>query len=120
MRVPPSGVGLLASLLASLTLMSMLAAPGAAQAQAAAAPGVYWVYVGTYTGGSAPDRSRGIYLMEFDTRTGELGPPRVAAASPSPSFLAIHPNREFLYAVNEEIPGHAGGGVSAFAIDQSK
>src|SRR5262249_55472367 len=86
-----SGVGLLASLLASLTLMSMLAAPGAAQAQAAAAPGVYWVYVGTYTGGSAPDRSRGIYLMEFDTRTGQLGPPSVAAASPSPSVQAVVP-----------------------------
>ena len=57
-------------------------------------------------GAARPIGSRGIYLMEFDTRSGELGPPRVAAASPSPSFLAIHPNREFLYAVNEEIPGH--------------
>jgi 6-phosphogluconolactonase len=124
MRVAASGVRLPSSLLASLIMMSMLAAPDAVRAQtqtqATAAPGVYWVYVGTYTGGNAPDRSRGIYVLEFDTRTGELGPPRVAAASPSPSFLAIHPNREFLYAVNEEIPGHAGGGVSAFAIDQSK
>jgi 6-phosphogluconolactonase len=122
MRVIPSGIGLSASLLAFLASMSILAAPGDAwaQSQVNAAPGVYWVYVGTYTDGRATDRSRGIYLLEFDTRSGELGPPRLAAASPSPSFLAIHPNREFLYAVNEDIPGHPDGGVSAFAIDQSK
>src|SRR5262249_55669667 len=29
-------------------------------------------------------------------------------------------NREYLYAVNEEIPGTREGGVSAFAIDQTK
>src|SRR5262249_60354129 len=122
MGIPRTGVGLPASLLVSLTLISMLAAPGGARAQAqtqsTAAPGVYWVYVGTYTGGTQPDRSRGIYVMELDTRTGELGPPRVAAASPDPSFLAIHPNREFLYAVNESggILGQRKGGVSAFAV----
>src|SRR5689334_23073904 len=104
MVVPRSGVGLPASLLVSLTLATMLAATGVARAQAtstAAAAGVYWVYVGTYTGSGGPDRSRGIYLMEFDVRSGELGAPRLAAESPDPSFLAIHPNREFLYAVNE-------------------
>jgi 6-phosphogluconolactonase len=124
MNVPRLGVGLSTSLLSSLTSLAMLAAPAVpaqAQTQSTAAPGVYWVYVGTYTAGNAPDRSRGIYLMELDTRSGELGPPRAVAASPDPSFLAIHPNREFLYAVNEsgEILGQQKGGVSAFAIDQS-
>jgi 6-phosphogluconolactonase len=48
--------------------------------------------------------------------------PRLAAASPDPSFLAIHPSREYLYAVNEsgQIAGRRDGGVSAFAIDQTK
>jgi 6-phosphogluconolactonase len=122
MDILRSSLGLPASLLVSLTSIAMLAAPGGAraQAQATAAPGAYWVYVGTYTNGNAPDRSQGIYLMEFDARTGELGAPRLAAASPSPSFLAIHPNHEFLYAVNEDVPGSPEGSVSAFAIDQTK
>jgi 6-phosphogluconolactonase len=125
MGVPRTGVGLPASLLVSLTLMLMLAAPGMARAQtqpAAGSAGVYWVYVGTYTNGRGGERSQGIYLMELDVRTGTLDAPRLAAASSDPSFLAIHPNREFLYAVNEsgDIGGRRDGGVSAFAIDQTK
>jgi 6-phosphogluconolactonase len=127
MGVPRTGVGLPVSLLLSLTLATMLTATGVARAQAQApstadAAGVYWVYVGTYTNSGGPERSRGIYLMEFDTRSGELGTPRLVAESPDPSFLAIHPSREFLYAVNEsgEILGRRDGGVSAFAIDQSR
>src|SRR5579885_3563188 len=122
MGVPRSGVELMASLLVPLIFLLIPTARGIAQAQApstTAAAGVYWVYVGTYTSGGGADRSRGSYLMEFDVRTGELGRPRLAAESPDPSFLAIHPNREFLYAVNEsgEIEGRRDGGVSAFAID---
>jgi 6-phosphogluconolactonase len=120
MGVPRSGAGLSASLVVCLALMMLSAAPGVAQAQAVAgASAVYWVYVGTYTDG---DRGRGIYLMELDVLAGKLDAPRLAAASPDPSFLAIHPNREFLYAVNEsgEIQGRRDGGVSAFAIDQGK
>src|SRR5262249_23680453 len=95
MGVPRSGVGLPASLMLSLTLMLMLAAPGVAQAQAQrptaiGSAGVYWVYVGTYTSGEDPDRSRGIYLMELDVRSGTLDAPRLAVATPNPSFLAIH------------------------------
>ncbi len=56
--------------------------------------------------------------MELDARKGILGKPRLAAASPDPSFLAIHPSRQYLYAVNENgLPRHRGGGVTAFAID---
>lgn len=108
----------------SLGLVSTLGWAAAVRAQAPAAPGTdggrYWVYVGTYTGGNGPESSRGIYLMELDVRSGELGAPRLAAASSSPSFLAIHPNREFLYAVNEDMPGSRQGAVSAFAIDQTR
>lgn len=123
MGFPRTGVGPSAGLLVSLVVSWMLGSPGVARAQAqspsTAAPSVYWVYVGTYTGG---DRSRGIYLMDLDVRSGELTELRLAAASPDPSFLAIHPNREFLYAVNEsgEILGRRDGGVSAFAIDQAR
>ena len=39
----------------------------------------------------------------------------MAAETPSPSFLAVHPNGRFLYAVNEQNSGE----VSAFAIDSA-
>jgi 6-phosphogluconolactonase len=72
------------------------------------------VYVGTYTGG----KSKGIYLFQMDTATGRLTPAGVAAETANPSFLAIHPSRRYLYAVNEvgEFGGQKSGSVSAFAI----
>jgi 6-phosphogluconolactonase len=73
------------------------------------------LYVGTYTEGGRPD---GIYLIRMDRRSGKLR--RVASlnAGANPSFLAIHPNRRVLYAVNE-LETHNGrptGVVSAFAM----
>lgn len=72
------------------------------------------VYVGTYTGGE----SNGIYRFELDLITGKPSPAALAANTVSPSFLAIHPSRRFLYAVNEvdSFQGKKEGGVSAFAI----
>jgi 6-phosphogluconolactonase len=109
-------------LLALLVLIASLAMPGIARAQAPTEGGAvaeaYWVYVGTYTGGGSKTPSKGIYLLELDARTGMLGTPRLVAASSDPSFLAIHPSRQYLYAVNEGgVRGQRGGGVSAFAID---
>ena len=68
------------------------------------------MYVGTYTkqGGA-----EGIYLCKYNTETGGVGEPRLAVATKSPSFLVAHPNKKFIYAVNEE----GGGSVSAFAIE---
>jgi 6-phosphogluconolactonase len=74
----------------------------------------YWVYLGTYTGGK--NGSQGIYRAKFDSATGKLGRPELAAEMGSPSFLAIHPNGKFLYAVGEG-GGKDGGPVVAFALD---
>jgi len=75
------------------------------------------VYVGTYT----PDGglSKGIYTCLFDSATGKLTAPTLAVEVVNPSFLAIHPNRQFLYAVNElsEGPGKGNGGVTAMKIN---
>jgi 6-phosphogluconolactonase len=74
------------------------------------------VYVGTYTGA----KSKGIYAFRFDTATGRLTPLGLAAETVNPSFVAIHPNHKFLYAVNEVNEFAAkknNGGVSAFAIE---
>ncbi len=81
---------------------------------------VYWA---TYTEGGAQHgngTSKGIYLSRIDTETGQLTPPELAAKSPNPSWLALHPTRPYLYAVNERIEpdGKPGPGeVSAFAVD---
>jgi 6-phosphogluconolactonase len=61
-------------------------------------PGEGWrLYLGTYTkrGG------RGIQAAWFDPATGILSEPRLAAATANPTFLALSPNREVLYAVSE-------------------
>ena len=57
----------------------------------------YWVYFGTYTG----PQSKGIYASRFDAKSGKLEPPVLAGELTRPSFLAIHPNRKYLYAVSE-------------------
>jgi 6-phosphogluconolactonase len=81
-----------------------------------AAKGSYIAYVGTYT---AKTSSKGIYSYRFDPEKGQLTYIGVAAEAVDPSFLAVHPNGKYLYAVNEigNFNGGASGAVSAFAID---
>jgi 6-phosphogluconolactonase len=74
------------------------------------------LYIGTYTG----PKSKGIYRLELDLASGQLSTPALAGEVVNPSFLAIHPSRRFLYAVNEvaNFKGEQNnGGVSALAID---
>ncbi len=70
------------------------------------------LYVGTYT---KKEGSKGIYRFGFNTETGALSSGELVAEAKNPSFLAIHPNRKFLYSVNE-VDG--SGGASAYAITQ--
>ncbi len=71
------------------------------------------VYFGTYTG----PKSKGIYLSRLDLVSGKLSAPTLAGEIEQPSFLALHPNRRFLYAVNETGSGQRGTGqVTAFAV----
>ena len=79
----------------------------------------YFVYIGTYTEkGSA---SKGIYAYRFDSATARLTAIGLAAETINPSFLAVHPNQRFVYAVNEvsDFKGEKSGAVSAFAIDRA-
>ena len=70
------------------------------------------VYFGTYT---RPDgSSKGIYRSTLDLETGKLSEPVLAAETKNPSFIDIHPNGKFLYAVSE---AGGAGSVSAYAID---
>ncbi len=81
-----------------------------------AAKGQYIAYVGTYT---SKTNSKGIYAYRFDSEKGQLTSIGVAAETTDPSFLAVHPNGKYLYAVNEigNFNGGTSGAVSAFAID---
>jgi len=79
----------------------------------------YLFYVGTYTEDGS--KSKGIYSYRYDAATQEITPLGLAAETTNPSWVALHPNGRFLYAVNE-VPNYKGpnsGGVSAFAIDRA-
>lgn len=74
----------------------------------------YRVYVGTYTRDGS---SQGIYTMQLDPATGKVTEPVLAAKIANPSFLTVHANGKWLYAVSEEGQGPDSGTVSAFSID---
>ena len=76
-------------------------------------------YVGTYTGApGAGGNGEGIELFEADLRTGRLSRRGVAAQTRNPSWIAVHPSRKYLYAVNEIADFHGNSGsVTAFAVD---
>jgi 6-phosphogluconolactonase len=77
-----------------------------------AGKGQYLAYIGTYT---TKTESKGIYSFRFDPATGKMTAPALAAESPDPSFLAVHPDGKYLYAVNE---AGKNSMVSAFALDE--
>lgn len=72
------------------------------------------VFIGTYTNGP----SQGLYRARLDLDRGTISEPNLAAAAKNPSFVAIHPNHKWIYAVSE-ISDHEGqrtGAVSAYEI----
>jgi 6-phosphogluconolactonase len=87
------------------------------QLPAADPSGEYILFAGTYTRGD----SKGIYAYKFNAATGEIGPLGLAAETPNPSFLTIHPNGRYLYSVSEisDFNGEKTGAVSAFSIDKA-
>jgi len=103
------------SLVPTALLTWLLLIPGLRAAAKPAAKGEYLVYIGTYTG----KKSKGIYAYRFQAATGKLTSLDLVADTPNPSFLAVHPNRRFLYAVSEiaSYEGQKTGAVSAFSID---
>lgn len=74
-----------------------------------------YAYIGAYT----DDRREGIFIFKLDPASGRLTQVGATTGLPNPSFLAIHPSKRYLYAVNEvgDFGGKPAGAVSAFAID---
>jgi 6-phosphogluconolactonase len=75
------------------------------------------VFIGTYT--PREGASRGIYSVRFDTTTGALSEPVLAAETPNPTFLSLNPNGKILYALGDSTPltDSPGGAAAAFTID---
>lgn len=105
----------LPSLLSCALAAAVVAADVGVPSVQAAEPKEYFVYFGTYSRGA----SKGIYRARFDAATGKLSPAELAIEAADPSFLAIHPNGRFLYAVEENADTRRtpGRGVSAYALD---
>jgi 6-phosphogluconolactonase len=79
-------------------------------------PEKLWVFVGTYTSAKG---SKGIYRFEMDLASGKLSGRELAAETSQPSFLAIHPQHRFLYAVGEfdKLGDKKTGAITAFALE---
>ena len=84
------------------------------------------LFVGTYTdqilfgsGHSLQGKGEGIYAYRFDEVAGTLHPASTNTGISNPSYLAFHPSKRFLYAVNElkAYEGKPTGTVSAFAVE---
>lgn len=107
------------ALLPALALLLLSAPVGGADRALPPKAGEFWVYLGTYTGA----KSKGIYVCRFDSTTGKLTSPELAAEAENPTFLAVHPNlaalysaeRPLLYAANEV----GKGMVSAYAVNRA-
>ena len=102
-----------------LTLLSAVLFSTLLSAAPAESHGKYIFYVGTYTEDGS--KSKGIYAFRFDAATAQITPLGLAAETTNPSFVTLHPNGRFLYAVNEvgNYQGPNSGGVSAFSVDRS-
>jgi 6-phosphogluconolactonase len=73
------------------------------------------VYAGTFK----RESSKGIYAWRLDMNSGKMDPLGLAADTMRPVFIALHPNRRFLYAVSRPsaVDRTNMGVVLAYAID---
>jgi 6-phosphogluconolactonase len=74
----------------------------------------YKLVIGTYT---APGKSEGIYVYDFNTATAAFNLLSIEKNVINPSFLALNGDRKFIYAVNED---GTKSTVSAFNFDAAQ
>lgn len=72
----------------------------------------YYLFIGTYTSG----KSKGIYVYDFNARSGELKWVSNTDSAANPSFLTVAPDGRHIYAVNE-ISRSMAGLVAAYDFD---
>jgi 6-phosphogluconolactonase len=91
-------------IIASMGMMSVLNEVGAQ----------HTLLVGTYTSG----KSHGIYIYDFNSNNAEANL-RDSAKASNPSFIAVSPDKKYVYAVNENGKDQNGGKVSAFKFNKA-
>jgi 6-phosphogluconolactonase len=74
-----------------------------------------FLYVGRYAAIDEP----GIHAFLFDTLTGNLTPGWSFSGISNPSFILLHPNGHWLYAVSEAAQDVDGGSGAVWALDLS-
>lgn len=75
----------------------------------------FYMFVGTYTYGS----SKGIYVYNFNSKTGKAEWVSNTDSAKNPSFLAVAPDGRHVYTVNE-VNQNGSGMVTAYSFDKSK
>ncbi|HEX2536341.1 MAG TPA: beta-propeller fold lactonase family protein, partial [Chitinophagaceae bacterium] len=73
----------------------------------------FHLLIGTYT----QNGSKGIYVYRFNAATGTAEWVSNTDSLDNPSFLAVSPDRKYVYAVNET-GGDQPGGVTALSFDK--
>jgi 6-phosphogluconolactonase len=74
----------------------------------------HYLITGTYTSG----KSEGIYVYQFNSTDGSAKKISHAKAS-NPSFVAVSPNEQFVYAVYEDAANNGkGGDIAAFSFNK--
>lgn len=74
----------------------------------------YQLVIGTYTNNG---KSEGIYVYDFDSKTGGTKQRSIAKGIENPSYLTISPDGRHIYSVNE---ASQNSGVSAFNYNAAK
>src|SRR5208283_2860812 len=76
--------------------------PASSKQPAVNADQTLFLFVGTYTNTKppAPEPSKGIYLFQMHPHTGKLNYVTSTKAI-NPTYLAIHPNKKWLYSLNQ-------------------
>jgi 6-phosphogluconolactonase len=69
----------------------------------------YKLLIGTYT---TPDKSKGIYSYNIDMNNGVFTEKSVTSGIQNPSFLAVTPDRKFVYSVSESTDGSSANAFS--------
>jgi 6-phosphogluconolactonase len=74
--------------------------------------------IGTYTE-PEESKSEGIYVYRMDPSSGKLSYESLIPDLPNVSYMAVHPQSGWIYAVNEteEFDGQPGGGISVISRD---
>jgi len=81
----------------------------------------FYLFVGTYTRkeGHVDGKAKGIYTYSMNTQNGELTYIGEIGNVVNPSYIAVHPNKKYLYTVNElgNATDNNLGTITSYTID---